>query len=245
MSPGTGYRSVVLSVRLCLAQRAELLAHYPTMHRTITSALLLSVLLMSVLAFATGQEGDIVLLDGKKYFSATYPMIEFIEESLDRLPKSRVYASSSGNRRGYVATWEIKQGLLVLMDVMAFHPVWFGFQTEYGSVMSTLFPSRKQVPADIFTGYVVLPHGGLVRGGKMFENYMILRIERGLVTRTVSLDTANFERFTQAQFASYKKTVEYERALAQEAITRTVAQAETALRLEYEARWMSIIFDDK
>src|SRR5437868_7983775 len=218
----------------------------PTMQRTVTSALLLSVMLVPILAFATDQEGDILLLDGKKYFTSTFPMMEFIVESLDKLPKSRVYVSSSGNRRGYVATWEIKQGRLVLTEVMAFHPVWFGFQTEYGSVMSKLFPAQKEVPADSFTGYVVLPHGHLVRGGRMLEKYIVLRVERGVVTRMLPLNTAGFEGLCQAQFASYKKTVEYERALAKEAISATTAnEAETAVRVEYEARWMSIIFDDE
>ncbi len=62
--------------------------------------------------------GDSLFLNGKKYFTYTYPLQAFLLENLERLPQSNdEFCSDSGNRRGYVATWEIKEGHLVLTDI--------------------------------------------------------------------------------------------------------------------------------
>src|SRR5262249_36872506 len=79
------------------------------------------VVLFAIFLFATAQEGDILLLDGKKYFIYTNPLAPFLSKNPGKLPKSDVV--SSNNWRGYVATWEVKSDRLVLVDVGIEHAI--------------------------------------------------------------------------------------------------------------------------
>jgi hypothetical protein len=212
------------------------------------------VTLLSVFAFATAQEGDILFVDGK-YFIHTNPLKPFLDKSPARVPKSDV--TSSANWRGYVATWRVKDDRLILTDISILHAVTksgqSGFSTEPRSVMADVFPSQKEVLAEWFTGHVIIPDGKLVNYVHMgyastYEKYIILRVERGLVTRKSATDTAGFLRFRDTQFAVFKKTDEYRKVLAEsvaearEGEGLNAEQNEEFLREFYSER--SIIFDE-
>jgi len=76
------------------------------MRKAIATALFLAVMSFSFFAFATAQQGDVLVLKGKKYFIYTNPLRVFLEQNPGKLPKSDVV--SSANWRGYVATWGVK-----------------------------------------------------------------------------------------------------------------------------------------
>jgi hypothetical protein len=50
-----------------------------------------------------------------------------------------------------------------------------------------------------------------------YEKYIILKVEKGVVTRKSATDNAGFVTFRDAQFAAYKKTEEYRSVIAQRA----------------------------
>ncbi len=222
------------------------------MGKTINLVLLSSVVLSSAFVFATEQMGDTLFLNGKKYFTYTYPLQAFLLENLEKLPKSSgEFFSDSGNRRGYLATWEIKEGHLVLTDIATLHAVRRpGLDIKYGSVMSKIFPGQKEVQADSFTGYVILLNGKHVdevyaADTFLYEQYVILRVEQGVVTRNLAIDTAGFIKFREAQFAAYKKTEDYRLSQAKNAARGTSAEEDERFQHAfYSAEYMAIIFDE-
>jgi hypothetical protein len=194
---------------------------------------------------------------GRSISFHTNPLKPFLDKSPGRVPKSDV--TSSANWRGYVATWRVKDDRLILTDISILHAVTksgqSGLSTEPRSVMADVFPSQKEVLAEWFTGHVIIPDGKLVNYVHMgyaatYEKYIILRVERGLVTRKSATDTAGFLRFRDTQFAAFKKTDEYRKVLAESAAEAregeglTAEQNEEFLREFYSERYMSIIFDE-
>ena len=212
------------------------------------------VVLCAIFVFATAQEGDILILDGKKYSIYTNPLEPFLRKNPEKLPKPEVI--STANWRGYIATWEVKNDRLVLVDVEMRHAITKhgerDFSTELRSVMSEMFPGQKEILADWFSGHVIIPNGDLVQYVHMgyastYEKYILLRVERGLVTRKWEADTAGFIKFRDAQFAAYKKTEEYRQALERTSKggSRNSMQNEEFLREYYSERYMSMIFDEQ
>jgi len=223
------------------------------MGKTINLVLLSSVLLSSAFVFATEQMGDTLFLNGKKYFTYTYPLQAFLLENLEKLPQSSdEFFSDSGNRRGYLATWEIKEGHLVLTDIATLHAVRRPglLDIKYGSVMSKIFPGQKEVQADAFTGYLILLNGKHVddiyaADTFLYEQYVILRVEQGVATSNLAIDTAGFIKFREAQFAAYKKTEDYRLSQAKNAARGISAEEDERIQHAfYSAEYMSIIFSE-
>jgi hypothetical protein len=208
----------------------------------------------SVLLLATAQRGDNLRLDGKEYGIYTNPLEPFLQENPGKLPKSDVI--STGLWRGYVATWEVKDRMLLLVDVQILHsekkPGESGFSTEFKSVMAQMFPENKAVAARWFSGNIIVPDGKLVNYVHMgyastYEKYILLRIENGAVIRQWTTDASGFIKFRDAQFAAYKKTEEFRKALAETAKEGSMSPKENEefLRQYYSERYMSMIFDNQ
>lgn len=227
--------------------------------RTTNSLILVAIVVsLSTFAVATAQQGDILLLKGKKHFIYTNPLQPFLDKNPDRLPRSNVISTS--NWRGYVATWEVKGDRFVLTDIgieySVTRPSKEGSSTESRSVMSEVFPGQRDVLAEWFTGHVIVPDGKLVNYvhmgyGSTYEKYIVLKVEQGLITRTLAMDHAAFVRFRDAQFAAYKRTEEYRNALARSTAdagkygAMSAEQNEEFLREFYSERYMALIFDDQ
>ncbi len=90
-----------------------------------TKFLLAIFLLIPSVMMATQQEPDFLLVDGQKlelldpyYYHTGYPLDDFFSEKNPRPEFFHKEGSrSTGNGRGYVATWEIKEGKLYLAKV--------------------------------------------------------------------------------------------------------------------------------
>ena len=222
------------------------------MSKAAKSLMLALIGCCSVLAFATAQRGDLLLLDGKKYTIFTNPLEPYLERHRDRLPETTVV--STGLWRGYVATWEVKDGHLLLVDVAMLKSVKSGekdWSTELSSVMPQMFPGEKAVAADWFSGHIIIPNGKLVRYVHMgyasiYKRYIMLRVEKGVLIRKWTTNAEGFIKFRDAQFASFKNTEEYRQALADTAKegNTTPKENEEFLREYYSERYMAMIFDN-
>jgi hypothetical protein len=80
-----------------------------------------------------------------------------------------------------------------------------------------------------------------------YEKYIVLRIEKGSVTRKWETDTQEFIKFRDSQFALFKNTKEYRKALADSAKEGGMSPEENEefLREFYSERYMSMIFDNQ
>jgi hypothetical protein len=121
--------------------------------------------------------------------------------------------------------------------------------------MSVLFPGEKRVEADWFTGRIIVPDGKLVKHVHMgyastLKSYTILTVEHGVVTRNWKANAKAFMKFRDAQFAAYKNTDEYRRALTEIAKDEegrsdawSAKRMEEFLREIDPERYMSKIFE--
>jgi hypothetical protein len=223
------------------------------MLRTRALILLCTVLFASFRTLATAQEGDILILNGRKYEIFTNPLRGYLDDHPGKLPRGDVI--STANWRGYIATWEIKHNHLVLTDVRTLQSVerqqGQRHESEYRSVMAQMFPDQEAVTATWFSGHIIVPDGKLVHYVHMgyastFERYILLRVEEGTVTRQWKASYKEFLKFRDQQFAAFKKTEEYRKALeetAKEGGSMSARENEEFLREFYSARYMSLIFE--
>ncbi len=223
------------------------------MKKAAKFCLVLAIAGCSILLFATAQQGDKLLIDGKEYAIFTNPLEPYLQENPEKLPKSDVV--STGLWRGYVATWEVRNQNLLLVDVEILQsvkkPGESEFSTELKSVMAQMFPGEKEVPARWFSGNMIVPDGKPVRYVHMgyastYEKYILMRFEKGAVTRQWKTDAEGFIRFRNAQFEAYKKTAEYQKALAEATKEGGMSPKENEefLRQYYSERYMSMIFEN-
>jgi len=228
---------------------------------------IISGLVACAFLFATAQQGDIILINGKKFSIFTNPLEPFFEQNPGALPNSKVI--SSANWRGYVATWKVKDDRFMLTNIEILDASTKTDPDESlldsmirdsinlrRSVMSTVFSDRVEVLAVWFTGHVIIPEGELVNYvhmgyGSTYEKYTIVRVEKGIVTRFWAADNAEFLRFCDTQFDEYKKTEEYRKALSRideglpEERNSSTEENEKFLRDFYSERYISLIFDAK
>lgn len=155
-----------------------------------------------------------------------------------------------------MATWEVTNNHLVLTDIAVLHavtkPDQSGFETELRSVLGQVFPDRKGIIADWFSGNIIVPDGKPVNYVHMgyasrYEKYIVLRVEDGIVTANDSLDAVAFAKFSDAQFEAFKKTDQFKRALAETAKEGdgilNAAQNEEFIREFYAEEYLSTIFE--
>jgi hypothetical protein len=214
-------------------------------------ATLLALTFAVMPAFPTAQEGDVLILDGKQYNLQTNPLNPYLEQNPGRLPKSDVVSSS--NWRGYIATWEVKGGQLLLKDihVAVSKKDSKTFETEDRSVIEKVFSQKPPIVAEWFTGNLIIPTGDLKSYVHMgyastYDNYIILTIRKGLIARRWDANQSAFKKFRASQFAEFQKTTVYKKALHEVSSGKDPMNQNDAnefIRQYYSEEYMSRIFD--
>lgn len=122
------------------------------------TCLLAALLLSSSLARATHQEGDRLVFRGELFQIPVFPLelspLPGAGHTFTRTPG----ASDTGNLRGYVASWEIEDDTLWLVEIDGYHCA-AGGPCRRAS-LDALFPGRLEygrVRATWFTGVLVSP----------------------------------------------------------------------------------------
>jgi hypothetical protein len=219
--------------------------------------LIIAILMLAVPAssvFATKQEPDRIIYEGKEYPLYTYPIKDNAGKYLEKLPESKIMSTSLW--RGYVATFEIKRKALFLTDIETMILI----ETEDGyrypswkSVKDQVLPEGDDLLVDSFTGILVIGYGygKIVEheiGRSFYHNYILLDVKNGRITGKRSLDYRQFEEFEEKQFQAYKKTDEYEQwveELKGEIMTQEMIDG--FLRYQYQEEYTSKFYyeDDK
>lgn len=187
------------------------------MKALITAAL---GLILSVKSFATAQIPDIIFWNGKEYMLHSNPLEDYFEKHPEKRPKNVI--SSTALWRGYVATFEIRDSILLVKDIQIEY--WDekdkkGSRTKWKSVMQEVFPGGNEVKVDWLTGLLVLPYGDIVNYihmgyGSTYENYFLLEIDSGKFVKSKGFDYIGYENFKEKQFEAYKKTDDYKNTKA-------------------------------
>jgi hypothetical protein len=171
-------------------------------------------ILLSANVFATAQAPDYLMYEGEKHRLHVNPLEELFLENEELRPKTEII--SSGNWRGYVATFSIKEESLFVNDITIRKP---DPDKEYGylreSAIHEVFPNESDRKMGWFSGLLVVPLGertGYVHlsYASQYERYLLIRIENGLVKESAEMNHEEYVDFKVRQFEQYRTTPEYE-----------------------------------
>jgi len=164
--------------------------------------------------FATAQSPDKIIYNQTEYNLQINPLEQYFLKNPNKRPKPSIHSSSLW--RGYIATFEIRQNELFLIDIKI-QTLEKDNQDNYvwKSVVSEIFPDFKSKKLEWFEGLLILPFGKLINYvhldyGSTFENYVLLNLKSGTLIKERKLSGEEFEFFKKAKFSLYQKTKEYE-----------------------------------
>ena len=168
------------------------------MNRAATLFAILCVL--PATALATGQEPDVLIYKGKTYDLFANPLEDFYPDENKRpvFFRQKGYVRSTGNWRGYVATWTIENNILYLVKIDA----WTCNQNLKHCrkvELRNLFGSRYRdgkVKADWFSTDLRMPDGKMLRYvhmgyGSIYEREITLTVDSGKVVKESMVDNTN------------------------------------------------------
>lgn len=184
---------------------------------------ILTVLLMVLLkltTFATAQYPDKIVYKGKTYNMHSNPLESYFARNPEKRPRGG--NSSTALWRGYIATFEARNGSLYVRDIEIMVRDTArkdGYAMKYQSVLEQVFPGQTDIRVDWLTGLLVIPYGKLVHYvhmgyGSTYKHYILLEIDKGNVTKHKHLRYAKYEAFKNKQFRAFKKTDEYQQLKA-------------------------------
>lgn len=154
-------------------------------HKLVIAAVLL---LTPFTVFATAQQPDILVIDGKSYPLYANPLEDFYKSEKSR-PRFQIEPNtwSSGNWRGYVASWAIEDKTLFLIKINS----WICSGGDKDSCrkveLKNLFGERVidgKVKATWVSGDLKVPDGKLLQYvhmgyGSVYERELYFRITAG------------------------------------------------------------------
>jgi hypothetical protein len=187
------------------------------MKRVVAISVFVTTLsLFTLRSNATAQEPDILIYKGKKYSLYTNPLEGYFKKYPDKRPKTSMI--STANWRGYVATFEIIDSTIFLRDI-EIEVEDAKYRTRWKSAMDDVFPGQKVVALEWFNGLLTLPYGQMLQYVHMgyssaYENYLILEIRVGTLTKAKDFKHEDYIKFKDKQFELFKQTPEYEKTLS-------------------------------
>ena len=168
--------------------------------RKLLIALVVTVLLPAA-ALATAQQPDVIHYEGKKYMLFTNPLESYFKE--DERPKFRISQGgiSTGNWRGYVATWRVEDDTLYLVGLDSWICKDLRPENCKRADLKELFGDKfrdGKVKADWFTGDLRMPDGEQLRYVHMgydsvYEREIILDVAAGKITGKQVIDNTKMK----------------------------------------------------
>ncbi|HUR80941.1 MAG TPA: hypothetical protein VM733_09255 [Thermoanaerobaculia bacterium] len=194
---------------------------------------------------ATAQRPDEIRIAGTAYELVSPPDIPMLRDHPERMPKAMTMMTSLW--RGYVATWAIRDNRLFLDNVRIPTDKNFEYKApeskRWQPVMEDLFGNAAPRVADWYTGNLVIPTGEMVKYVHMgfastYSSYVVATVVKGEVRQQRDMNAKEFDAFRRTQFAAWKKTPEYAKAL-EELNEPDVAKAEEFLFLYASGQYVA------
>lgn len=176
----------------------------------------LLTILLKFITFATAQYPDKIIYKGKTYDMHSNPLESYFTQHPEKRPREGM--SSTALWRGYIATFEARNGTLYLKDIEVMVRDTCrkdGYDLKFKSVLEQVFPGQTDIKVDWLTGILVIPYGKLVNYvhmgyGSTYKHYILLEIDKGDVKKDKHLGYTKYEAFKDKQFLAFKKTNEYQ-----------------------------------
>ena len=181
---------------------------------------IIGIILFSLISFdcfATAQIPDSIEINDVKYRLKTNPLEKYLTEIKWTKPDNATF--SSANWRGYLASWKIEAGNMLLEDVtIRLSRKSIDEPRKTVSILNTIFPSKKSVIANWYSGVLIVPYGEMTNYvhmgyGSSYENYIVLRINNGVVIEHLDLAAAEFETYKHRKFQAFKETEQFQQEL--------------------------------
>ena len=189
---------------------------YPKRKRVGCLSLLLIGVFLCSNAYATAQRPNIIYIDGVRYSLCGDPLESYFKTYPERQPKNPSRVSDLW--RGYIATFEIQEGMMSLKDIEAYKSTDMTTgKTEWRSVLADVVPGKNKLQIDWFTGLLVLPNGDIrmldyteYDCSLLYEGYIVVEINNGKFVRSKRIN--EFDKwmdFRERQFKAFRKTQDY------------------------------------
>jgi|JI9StandDraft_1071089.scaffolds.fasta_scaffold129764_2 hypothetical protein len=175
--------------------------------------------------FATAQTPDKIIIDEKQFDLLNNPLEQFfkIHPELDPIYGGKIkmfnkYRNkpipiqfSTGNYRGYIATFKIENNFLKLFDIKIQNIE--SEKREYISVYKELF-GDKQISLN-YNGILIIPTGDFLDSANfgysyLFSKYQLMTIKNDNIERSKEVTKDEYLKFKVIQFVEYKKTADYQ-----------------------------------
>jgi hypothetical protein len=180
-----------------------------------TLAFLTIVLALPLTAGATGQQPDILIYKGKTYDLFANPLESFYKNEKDKpLFQVRPGVMSTGNWRGYVATWKIENDFLYLVKLDAWICRDWDESTCTKVNLRRLFGKRYRngrIHANWFSGDLRIPDGKMLQYvhmgyGSIYEREITLQVKSGRIVAESTID--NTQRALPSQIELQRRELE-------------------------------------
>lgn len=160
----------------------------------------------------TQQHPDELICEGKKYDLDNYILELFFNTHPNKRPAPEVH--STALYRGYIATFEIIEKKIYLIDVKILKKdtkVRNKLINKWRSVMSEVFPKQRKVLVDWFDGLLILTKGDPIFFGDhvVWKENLVLELHGQDTVNEKQLDQKQFEIFKEEQFEKFRSTDEY------------------------------------
>lgn len=140
---------------------------------------------------ATAQMPDLLVYEGKTVSIFSNPLEAYFDKNHPR-PNELFKFSCTANWRGYLATWQIKDGFLYLLKLAE------GSCDEKAAEipLAKLFPKQKApIKASWFSGVLIIPQGEQLEYvhmgyGSVYEKELHLRIKNGKLVDKITIDNS-------------------------------------------------------
>jgi len=131
----------------------------------------------------TAQIGEILIFKGKQMRMATEPLMQYLQNKKE----IKFISHSTACWRGYCGQWEIIDNKLYLTELTGYSPDNKEVDLNY------LFPDKKQVFADWFSGEIRIPQGEILEYvhlgyASLYEKDLFLVFENGILLREYEVD---------------------------------------------------------
>ena len=174
--------------------------------------------------FATAQAPDKIIIDNKEYDLLNNPLENYFIKNPELDPiyggKIKMFEKykaeivpipfSTGNYRGYIATFKIENQSLKLVDIEIQNIE--SEKREYISVYKELFGDRNVILN--YSGILVIPTGEFLDSANfgysyLYSKYKLLTISDDKVLKDKEVQKDDYLKFKVNQFNEYKKTNQY------------------------------------
>jgi hypothetical protein len=156
--------------------------HYKNRKRVLI--ILILFIFVNSTVFGTFQTPDRIIYNGKEYLLFSYPLESFFSQYPDKRPKTEIISTALW--RGYVATFEMKDNQLYLIDIKIQISTKDGegnHNSSWKSVLNDVFPNLEVVKVDWMTG--LLKFSTERYASASLYDYTLLEIDNGNLKKVI------------------------------------------------------------